>query len=148
MVHERERARMMNYSDPIHENAERTHRCFDDVVEHLLRHRISRGPGSEIVIATHNETSIRKAVDLMSELGLAPNDECVHFAQLYGMSDHLTFALGRNGYNAYKYLPYGKVREVIPYLVRRAQENGDVLGNTGTELRLLHEELRRRCSFA
>ena len=138
----------MKYEDPIHETAERTHRCYDDVVELLLRHRCSRGPGSEIIIATHNETSIRRAMDLMSELGLFPNDGCLHFAQLYGMSDHLTFALGRNGYNAYKYLPYGKVREVIPYLVRRAQENGDVLGNTGTELRLLYEELRRRYSIA
>jgi hypothetical protein len=148
MVHERDRAALMKYEDPIHETAERTHRCYDAVIEHLLRHRCNSGPGSEIMIATHNETSIRKAVDLMGELGLIPNDECVHFAQLYGMSDHLTFALGRNGYNAYKYLPYGKVREVIPYLVRRAQENGDVLGNTGTELRLLHEELLRRCSIA
>ncbi len=148
MVHERERARTMNYQDPIHETAERTHRCYDEVVELLLRHRSRRGPGLEIMIATHNEASIGRAVDLMSELGIAPDDECASFAQLYGMSDNLTFTLGRHGYNAFKYLPYGKIREVVPYLVRRAQENGDVLGNTGTELRLLHEELKRRYSFA
>jgi proline dehydrogenase len=148
MVHERERAKTMKYQDPIHETADKTHRCYDEVVELLLRHRCRHGPGLEIMIATHNETSIRKAADLMTELGLVPNEECVHFAQLYGMSDHLTFTLGHHGYNAFKYLPYGKVREVMPYLVRRAQENADVLGNTGTELRLLHDELRRRLSFA
>ena len=81
MVHERERARTMKYQDPIHETAERTHRCYDEVVELLLRHRSRRGPGLEIMIATHNEASIRRAADLMSELGIAPND--VHFAQLW-----------------------------------------------------------------
>ncbi|KAL3799704.1 hypothetical protein ACHAW5_000391 [Stephanodiscus triporus] len=112
--------------DPIHETAERTHRCYDEVVELLLRHRCRHGPGLEIMIATHNETSIRKATDLMTELGLVPNDESVHFAQLYGMSDYLTFTLGHHGYNAFKYLPYGKVREVMPYLYWGTQERSCV----------------------
>ena len=70
-----------DYQDPIHETAERTHRCYDEHVELLLRHRPRRGPGLEIMIATHNEASIGRAADLMSELGIAPND--VHFAQLW-----------------------------------------------------------------
>ena len=150
MLHERERAKTLNIEDPIHETAVATHRNYDEVVEHLLRYRSSSssGPGLEIMVASHNETSIRNAIGIMNELGLDPDDECVHFAQLLGMSDHLTFTLGRAGYSTYKYLPYGKVSEVVPYLIRRAQENGDVLGNTGTELSLLHKELRRRVLFS
>ena len=148
MVHERARAKKMNYQDPIHNTAEDTHRCYDGVIQLLLRHRFQHGKGLEIMIATHNKESIEKAVTLMSELGLGPDDESVHFAQLLGMSDNLTFTLGNQGYNAFKYLPYGEVDEVVPYLLRRAQENGDVLGNTGTELRLLQEELKKRYSFA
>ena len=148
MIHERERATMLNIADPIHDTANATHRNYDEVVELLLRYRAINGPGLEIMVASHNEQSIRHATALMDKLGLAPNDDCVHFAQLLGMSDHLTYTLGKAGYSAYKYLPYGKVREVVPYLIRRAQENGDVLGNTGKELELLHKELRRRVSFA
>lgn len=113
MVHERERARSMGVPSPVHDNAEDTHRCYDEAVGLLLRRR-------EVVIATHNGGSVGRAVGLMDELGLRPGDGGVHFAQLYGMSDNLTFALGGRGYNAFKYLPYGKVREVVPYLVRRA----------------------------
>ena len=148
MIHERERATMLNIDDPIHDTANATHRNYDEVVELLLRYRANNGPGLEIMVASHNEQSIRNATALMNELGLAPDDDCVHFAQLLGMSDHLTYTLGNAGYSAFKYLPYGKVREVVPYLIRRAQENGDVLGNTGKELDLLHKELWRRTSFA
>ena len=148
MIHERERATMLNIDDPIHDTANATHCTYDEVVELLLRYRANNGPGLEIMVASHNEQSIRNATALMNELGLAPDDDCVHFAQLLGMSDHLTYTLGNAGYSAFKYLPYGKVREVVPYLIRRAQENGDVLGNTGKELDLLHKELWRRTSFA
>lgn len=145
MVHERERAEKMNYPSPIHDTAENTHRCYDEVVELLLRHRFQNGPGLEIMVATHNKESIESALNVMTELGLGPNDESVHFAQLYGMSDNLTFTLGNHGYNAFKYLPYGEVQDVIPYLLRRAQENGDMLGNTTrAELSLLQEELKKR----
>ena len=68
----------------------------------------------------------------------------MHFAQLYGMADNLTFPLGLHGYNAFKYLPYGEVQEVLPYLLRRAQENGDMLGNAGAEVNLLKQELKKR----
>jgi proline dehydrogenase len=144
MVHERKRAKEMNNPSPIHDTAANTHRCYNESIELLLRHRSQHGPGLEIMVATHNQDSIEKAVALMRELDLGPKDESVHFAQLFGMSDNLTFTLGNHGYNAFKYLPYGEVQEVVPYLLRRAQENGDVLGNTGTELALLQEELKKR----
>lgn len=148
MVHERERAKKMNYPDPIYSTALDTHRCYDSAIELLLRHRSQNGPCLEVMIATHNKDSIEYATSLMCELSLDPTDECVHFAQLFGMSDNLTFALGNRGYNAFKYLPYGEVGEVVPYLIRRAQENGDVLGNARKECGLLIEELERRFSFA
>mmetsp|Transcript_39726 Transcript_39726/g.72724 ORF Transcript_39726/g.72724 Transcript_39726/m.72724 type:complete len:592 (-) Transcript_39726:88-1863(-) len=148
MVHERKRAKEMKCPSPIHDTAEDTHRCYDGVVELLLRHRLQHSPGLEVMIATHNKESIEKAVNLMTELGLGPNDETAHFAQLYGMSDNLTFTLGNHGYNAFKYLPYGEVGEVVPYLLRRAQENSDMLSNAGTEVSLLQEELRKRFFLA
>eukprot|EP00571_Detonula_confervacea_P002260 CAMPEP_0172329058 /NCGR_PEP_ID=MMETSP1058-20130122/60674_1 /TAXON_ID=83371 /ORGANISM="Detonula confervacea, Strain CCMP 353" /LENGTH=588 /DNA_ID=CAMNT_0013046205 /DNA_START=387 /DNA_END=2153 /DNA_ORIENTATION=+ len=147
MVHERQRAREMKVPSPIHETAEDTHRCYDEVIELLLNHRFQNGPGLKVMIATHNKESIEKAVKLMDELGLGPNDSGVHFAQLYGMSDNLTFTLGQHAYNSFKYLPYGKVEEVVPYLLRRAQENSDVLGNAGSELGLLQDELKKRFLF-
>jgi len=112
----------------------------------------------EVMCATHNQKSIEKAIALMEKLDLHPHpklsgmdctdesraDHVVHFAQLYGMCDHLTYPLGRNKYSAYKYLPYGPIDEVIPYLLRRAQENSDVLGNVGKEMSLLKGELKRR----
>jgi len=147
MVHERARAKEMKLPNPIHDTAEDTHRCYDEVIELLLKHRIQNGPGLEMMIATHNKESIEKAVKLMDDLGLAPNDTSVHFAQLFGMSDNLTFTLGHHDYNSFKYLPYGKVEEVVPYLLRRAQENSDVLGNAGSELGLLQDELKKRYLF-
>jgi len=144
MVHERQRAEELKCPSPIHGTANDTHQCYDEVIEILLNHRV-QGPGLEFMVATHNKESIEKAVTLMNELGLNPNDESVHFAQLYGMSDNLTFTLGNHGYSSFKYLPYGKVHEVVPYLVRRAQENGDLLGgNCSTELDLLQTELKKR----
>ena len=144
MIHERERARESKRASPIHDSVIDTHNCYNEIIEMLLKHRQSHGSGLEVMIATHNKESIQMAVHLMNDLNLESNDESVHFAQLYGMSDNLTFTLGKNGYNAYKYLPYGKVQQVIPYLVRRAQENGDVLGNASSEIVLLREELKRR----
>ena len=148
MVHERKRAKEMNNPSPIHDTAANTHRCYNESIELLLRHRSQHGPGLEIMVATHNQESIEKAVALMRELDLGPKDESVHFAQLFGMSDNLTFTLGNHGYNAFKYLPYGEVQEVVPYLLRRAQENSDVLSNAGIELALLQEELKKRFLFS
>ncbi|KAL7538216.1 hypothetical protein ACHAXR_008369 [Thalassiosira sp. AJA248-18] len=150
MDHERERAKKLGIESPIHDTIENTHRCYNDVVECLLRYRYHHDPGLEVMVASHNKESIEKAVRTMQSLGIDKNNTAkpsVHFAQLYGMCDNLSFTLGRRGYSAFKYLPYGSVEEVIPYLLRRAQENGDVLGNTDGEVRLLKDELKRRLSF-
>ena len=144
MEHERERSEELGYPSPIHDTVDLTHQCYDEVVEHLMRYRWQNGCRTEIMIATHNQRSIEKAVDLMKQLGLDPGDQSVFFAQLYGMRDNLSFPLGKNGYNTFKYLPYGKVQEVIPYLLRRATENSTVFGDSVTELNLLKEELYKR----
>ncbi len=144
MEHERERSKSMKYPCPIHDTAEDTHKCYDDVVEYLLRYRWQHGSGTEIMIATHNQESIEKAVALMTQFGLEPQDTSVYFAQLFGMRDNITFPLGRKGYNVFKYLPYGKVEEVMPYLLRRAAENSAILGDTVSELDLLKEALYKR----
>lgn len=148
MVHERARAKELKIPSPIHDTIEDTHRCYDDSVRILLEHRKKNGPGLELMIASHNKKSIEKTVQLMNEMELNSTDSTVHFAQLFGMADNLTFPLGLHGYNAFKYLPYGEVQEVLPYLLRRAQENGDMLGNAGSEVDLLTQELKKRMAFA
>ena len=80
----------------------------------------------------------------MVEKGLKPNDERIWFGQLYGMSDHISFNLAAHGYNVAKYLPFGPVRDVMPYLIRRAEENTSVAGQTSRELNLLKQERKRR----
>jgi proline dehydrogenase len=144
MEHERERSKKLNYPCPIHDTVEDTHQCYDDVVEYLMKYRWKNGPGTEIMVATHNQASIEKTVVLMNQLGIQPQDSSVYFAQLFGMRDNLSFPLGSHGYNVFKYLPYGKVEEVMPYLLRRAAENSAVLGDSVTELELLQEELYKR----
>lgn len=145
MVHEPERVKRLDRRSPIHDTVDDTHRCYDDAADLLLRHHARHGTSTEVVIDTHNEASVAHAVRVMDELDLASDDDDVHFAQLYGMLDKLTFALGRGGYNVFKYLPNGQVDEVVPYLVRRAHANGDVLGNVAKEMVLLREELGKRC---
>mmetsp|Transcript_24232 Transcript_24232/g.38005 ORF Transcript_24232/g.38005 Transcript_24232/m.38005 type:complete len:576 (+) Transcript_24232:49-1776(+) len=144
MEHERERSKNLKYPCPIHDTAEDTHQSYNDVVEYLLRYRWQHGSGTEIMVATHNQESIEKAVVLMKQFELEPQDPSVSFAQLYGMRDNITFPLGSKGYNVLKYLPYGKVEEVMPYLLRRAAENSTVLGDTVSELELLKEALYKR----
>lgn len=144
MEHERERSKKLKYPCPIHDTAEDTHQCYDDVVEYLLRYRWQHGSGTEIMVATHNQESIGKAIALMKQFGLEPEDSSVYFAQLFGMRDNISFPLGSNGYNVFKYLPYGKVEEVMPYLLRRAAENSAVLGDTVSELDLLKKALYKR----
>lgn len=147
MIHERKRARELNYPSPIHGDVIDTHDCYDKIVEYLLRKKKSSAPGSklEIMCATHNQESIEKVIKLMTELNLHNEGEpSVHFAQLYGMADHLTFTLGEHGYSACKYVPYGEVEEVMAYLIRRAQENSDFLGNASKEVSLLMKALKKK----
>ena len=109
-----------------------------------MRFCLERHEEIAIVIGTHNEGSTAKAAALVDELGIARDHPHVRFAQLLGMSDNLTFNLASAGFNASKYFVYGPVADVLPYLVRRAQENTSVTGEMGRELRLLQQERERR----
>ncbi|MEI2421882.1 proline dehydrogenase family protein, partial [Arthrospira platensis SPKY2] len=97
-----------------------------------------------IFAGTHNEQSSYLLMQLMEEKGLLKNDPRIYFGQLYGMSDHISYNLAQNGYQVAKYLPFGPVRDVMPYLIRRAEENTSVAGQTSRELMLLKSERKRR----
>lgn len=140
MVKEGRRAEERGEPTPIQPNIEATHRDFNASVRYCLEN-------IETVAATvgsHNEESMRLATSAMRELGIARDHAHIDFAQLLGMSDNLTFNLAAEGYNAAKYMVYGPVHEVLPYLVRRAQENTSVTGEMGREHKLIVDERRRR----
>ena len=140
MEKERARAAEKGYVDPIQPNKEASDRDFDLAVKYCLDHidRIS------VCAGTHNEKSSLHLAHAIDERKLNRNDKRIYFAQLYGMSDHISFNLSNAGFNVAKYLPYGPIREVIPYLIRRAQENTSVKGQTGRELTLIQREMKRR----
>lgn len=137
---ERERAAVKGYTDPIQKNKASSDRDYNAAVDWCLQHadRIS------ICIGTHNEESCRLAIKKMQELSIPKNDERVYFSQLLGMSDNISFNLSENGYRVAKYVPFGPIDSVIPYLTRRAQENSGVAGQMGRELQLINRELQRR----
>jgi len=140
MEKERQRAQLMGYPSPIQPDKESTDRDYNAALRFCVEHidRIS------IFNGTHNEFSSRYLTELMAKQGIEKNDPCIWFSQLYGMSDHISFNLAYAGYNIAKYLPYGPVKHVIPYLVRRAEENTSVKGQTGRELSLILKEMKRR----
>ena len=140
MEKERERAAEMNYQDPIQPSKEASDRDFDLAVEYCIEHI------NDIAICcgSHNEASSLKLAELMVQKGLSRNDKRVYFAQLFGMSDHISFNLAHAGFNVAKYVPYGPIKEVLPYLIRRAKENTSVKGQTGRELSLIIKEKKRR----
>ena len=145
MVVERARARELYLEDPIIDTLEHTHENYDSAIEEIIE-EISKSQNRndiEVMIASHNQKSVELAIENMSKYGLQP-DSGVYFGQLLGMSDHLTFSLGNGGYKAYKYVPYGKVSEVMPYLIRRAQENSGLMSNSKNELKMVTTEIRRR----
>lgn len=140
MEKERKRARHRRYESPIQKSKEATDADYEAAVQFCLE-RLDR---IGVVIATHNEQSNLYATELLQEKGLPLNHPRVHFSQLYGMSDNITYNLAAAGCNVSKYVPFGPLKDVIPYLMRRAQENTSVKGQTGRELRLLKKELKRR----
>ena len=142
MEKERERAAKMGYALPIQPDKESTDRDYNAALKFCMEHidRIS------IFNGTHNEDSSRYLTELMEQNDLKKNDSRIWFSQLYGMSDHISFNLAHQGYNVAKYLPYGPVKHVVPYPVRRAEENTSVKGQTGRELRLIAKEIKRRKS--
>ncbi len=140
MEKERERALKMNYPSPIQHDKEATDRDFDQALTFCLRNL----QNISVFCGTHNEKSCQHLVDLMQHNGIQINDNRIWFSQLYGMSDHISFNLAHAGYNVAKYVPYGPVKHVLPYLSRRAEENTSVAGQTGRELRLIEKERKRR----
>lgn len=140
MEKERKRAEQMNYPSPIQPDKEATDRDFNAAIQFCIDHidRIA------LVVASHNEYSNLFTTQLLQQKGLPFNHEHVHFSQLYGMSDNITFNLAKVGCHVSKYLPFGPIKDVIPYLMRRAQENTSVKGQTGRELGLIKKEMERR----
>ena len=140
MENERERAEKMGYPDPIQPTKEAT----DDGYNEALKFCIDHKEHIDVINCTHNEYSSYYLASLMEEYGIKNNDSGVWFAQLYGMSDNISFNLAKAGYNVAKYVPYGPVKSVMPYLFRRAEENKSVAGQSGRELTLIKKELKRR----
>lgn len=140
MEKERKRAADFGYPSPIQPDKTASDRDYDDALRFCLEHidRIS------ICAGTHNENSSMLLTRLMAEKGIAHNDPRIYFSQLFGMSDHISFNLANAGYNVVKYLPYGPVKSVMPYLFRRAAENTSVKGQAGRELTLIAREMNRR----
>jgi proline dehydrogenase len=140
MEKERERAARLGYPSPIHPDKESTDRAYDSALKFAVENidRVS------IFNGTHNEKSSLLLTQLMEEHGIRKDDFRCYFSQLYGMSDHISFNLAHEGYNVAKYLPYGPVRSVLPYLIRRTEENTSIAGQTGREMRLITMERKRR----
>ncbi len=140
MEKERKRATEKGYPSPIQPDKESTDRDYNAALEFCIGHidKIA------LIVATHNEYSNLLATTLLQQKGLPLDHPHVHFSQLYGMSDNITFNLAKAGCAVSKYLPFGPIKDVIPYLMRRAQENSSVSGQTGRELGLIKKELERR----
>lgn len=143
MAQERARASEIGYEDPINPTYEATnimyHRCLNYVLEEL-----KHNSKAKVMVASHNEDTVRFTLHRMEELGLHPADHQVYFGQLLGMCDQISFPLGQAGFPVYKYVPYGPVMEVLPYLSRRALENSGIMKGAQRERQLLWQELWRR----
>ena len=140
MEKERERAKRMGYPSPIQQNKAATDKDYNDALKLLLNNLNHMA----VVIGTHNEESVQLAAAILTDKGLGLSHPRVHVAQLFGMSDHISFNAAEAGLNTAKYLPFGPVRDVLPYLFRRAEENTSVEGQTGRELGLIQKEMMRR----
>lgn len=140
MEKENKRAEENGYPTPICASKEATDVNYDTTVIYMMENLEKMS----IFAGTHNEDSSYKLMDLMQKMNIAKNDNRIWFGQLYGMSDNISYNLAQNGYNVAKYLPFGPVRDVMPYLIRRAEENTSVAGQTSRELNLLKAERDRR----
>ncbi|ODT52983.1 MAG: proline dehydrogenase [Niastella sp. SCN 39-18] len=140
MEKERERALELGYASPIQPDKQSCDADYDASVDYCIAHvnRIC------MILASHNELSNLRCVEYLKENKIPFDHKHVHFSQLYGMSDNITFNLAHAGLNVSKYLPFGPIKDVVPYLMRRAQENSSVSGQTGRELSTIEKELKRR----
>ena len=140
MEKERARAEEKQYPSPIQPDKEATDRDYNSGVAFCIDHI----ENISCIIASHNDFSNLYATRLLTEKGLPFGHPHIHFSQLYGMSDHITFNLAKAGCSVSKYLPFGPIEDVIPYLMRRAEENSSLSGQTGRELALINKEMERR----
>lgn len=137
---ENERANENGYPTPICSSKKATDDNFNEIMTYIMENL----EDISLFVGTHNEESTYLGMDLMEKMNIEKTDKRMWFGQLYGMSDHITFNLGELGYNVAKYLPFGPVKDVMPYLIRRAEENTSVAGQTSRELGLLKKEKERR----
>lgn len=140
MEKERSRAKVFNYSSPIHVSKKETDNEFDNSVEYC----INKIDHISLWIGSHNEISCIKLMELLNSKKLSKNDERVWFSQLYGMSDNISFTLASLGYNVIKLIPFGPLEKTIPYLIRRANENSSVKGQSNRQYTLIKNEINRR----
>lgn len=142
MEKERERAQQKGYSSPIQPDKAACDGDFNKALEQIILNIDTMA----LCAGSHNEKSAIVLAELMDKYGIDKNDSRVYFAQLLGMSDHISYNMSHAGYNVAKYVPYGPVKEVMPYLLRRADENTSVAGQTGRELSLIMKERKRRAT--
>jgi proline dehydrogenase len=140
MEKERRRAVDLGYSSPIQPDKESCDKDYNEAVKFSIDHLNKIA----VIVASHNEHSNLLTTQLLQQKNLPLNHPHIHFSQLYGMSDNITFNLAKAGCSVSKYLPFGPIKDVIPYLMRRAQENSSVAGQTGRELGLIEKEMKRR----
>ncbi|GBM41137.1 Proline dehydrogenase 1, mitochondrial [Araneus ventricosus] len=145
MEQERFRAKQIGYEDPINPTYEATSEMYHKILTQVLDRIVRKGDRkTAVMVATHNEDTVRFTVQKMEEMGIKPEHKVICFGQLYGMCDHVSFPLGQSGYSVYKYVPYGPIDEVLPYLSRRAQENHCLLKKSERERKLMIKEIFRR----
>jgi len=140
MEKERNRAAELNYPSPIQPNKKATDNDYNTALQFCVENYAYIGSCN----ASHNAYSAALQASLIEQKGIQKNHPHLNFCQLYGMSDHLTFNLADAGFNVAKYLPYGPVKDVVPYLIRRAQENSSITGDMNREYELLIREMKRR----
>ena len=140
MEKERRRAEEVGYPSPIQPTKAATDKDYNQAVEYCIQHINDLA----VIVASHNENSNLLTTELLDQHGMPHDHPRVHFSQLYGMSDNITFNLAKAGFSVSKYLPFGPIGDVIPYLMRRAEENSSVSGQTGRELGLIKKEMERR----